>query len=34
MTKGLVIILAVVLLSFILAIVFGVEAVRCKPPCI
>ncbi len=34
MTKGLAILLACVILGFLVAIVFGVEAVRCKPPCI
>ena len=34
MTKGLAILLACVVLGFIVAIVLGVEAIRCTPPCI
>ena len=34
MTKGTAILLGVVLLSFVIAIVYGVDAVRCTPPCI
>ena len=34
MTKGTAILIAGVLISLLIAIIFGVEAVRCTPPCI
>ena len=34
MTKGLAILIGCVIYAFIVAIVFGVQAVKCTPPCI
>jgi hypothetical protein len=34
MTKGLAIVLACVLVGFIVAMVIGVDALMCEPPCV